>query len=186
MKNIIKLLIRLVCMVCLAFMAVHTACAQSDEFATWTGVKLNYKVTSRWNLSGAAEFRSKNHLKEADRVSLNLGTGYNILSFLKLEGLYEVHYRNRGSEGWKFRHRYLAGAQGYLKCHDFKLSLREFFQQTFFEGDVESRLRTCILESTTLFFCRALPAGRRGRIFQYSAYALSSRSKCKTVKSVLM
>ena len=59
MKNIIKLLIRLVCMVCLAFMAVHTACAQSDEFATWTGVKLNYKVTSRWNLSGAAEFRSK-------------------------------------------------------------------------------------------------------------------------------
>lgn len=108
MKNIIKLLIRLVCMVCLAFMAVHTACAQSDEFATWTGVKLNYKVTSRWNLSGAAEFRSKNHLKEADRVSLNLGAGYNILSFLKLEGLYEVHYRNRGSEGWKFRHRYLA------------------------------------------------------------------------------
>ena len=85
MKNIIKLLIRLVCMVCLAFMTVHTACAQSDEFATWTGVKLNYKVTSRWNLSGAAEFRSKNHLKEADRVSLNLGTGYNILSFLKLE-----------------------------------------------------------------------------------------------------
>ena len=56
MKNIIKLLIRLVCMVCLTFMAVHTACAQSDEFATWTGVKLNYKVTSRWNLSGAAEF----------------------------------------------------------------------------------------------------------------------------------
>lgn len=144
MKNIIKLLIRLVCMVCLTFMAVHTACAQSDEFATWTGVKLNYKVTSRWNLSGAAEFRSKNHLKEADRVSLNLGAGYNILSFLKLEGLYEVHYRNRGSEGWKFRHRYLAGAQGYLKCHDFKLSLREFFQQTFFEGDVESRLRSRI------------------------------------------
>ena len=46
MKNIIKLLIRLVRMVCLAFMTVHTACAQSDEFATWTGVKLNYKVTS--------------------------------------------------------------------------------------------------------------------------------------------
>ena len=45
MKNIIKFLIRLVCMVCLTFMAVHTACAQSDEFATWTGVKLNYKVT---------------------------------------------------------------------------------------------------------------------------------------------
>ena len=39
MKNIIKLLIRLVCMVCLTFMAVHTACAQSDEFATWTGFK---------------------------------------------------------------------------------------------------------------------------------------------------
>mgnify|MGYP007125538335 CR=1 FL=1 len=84
MKNIIKLLIRLVCMVCLTFMAVHTACAQSDEFATWTGVKLNYKVTSRWNLSGAAEFRSKNHLKEADRVSLNFGGWLQYIVFLKV------------------------------------------------------------------------------------------------------
>lgn len=144
MKNIIKLFIRLVCMVCVAFITIQTVCAQSDEFATWTGVELNSKVTTRWNLSGSVEFRSKNSLKEADRVSLNLGVGYNVFSFFEIEGAYEVHYRNTGSEGWKFRHRYLVGAQGSVKCYNFKFALREYFQQTFTEGERESRLRSRI------------------------------------------
>lgn len=63
---------------------------------------------------------------------------------LKISGIYELHYRNRGSDGWKFRHRYLIGPQASVKGGNFKFSLREYFQQTISEGEAESRLRSRI------------------------------------------
>ena len=77
-----------------------------------------------------------------------LSVGRNILfltqifSFLKAEAGYEIHHRDRGNEGWKFRHRYRVGATGSVKWQHFNFSLRERFQQTFSNGNVESRLRS--------------------------------------------
>lgn len=130
------------CLAVSAALPVHTVCAQSADFTTWTGVKVSHEVASRWNLSAATEFRSKDHLRKADRVSLSLGAAYDIFSFLKLSGTYELHYRNRGSDGWKFRHRYLIGPQVSVRGGDVKFSLREYFQQTISEGEAESRLRS--------------------------------------------
>ena len=121
-----------------------SAWAQSDDFNTWTKFKVNHKIDSRFSVSGDLELRMKDDVSKLDRWGLTVGGSYRPYSFLNLGVGYETHLRNLGDSDWKFRHRYLAGAQGYLKCHDFKLSLREFFQQTFFEGDVESRLRSRI------------------------------------------
>ena len=131
-------------LVILMLLPVRRVYAQSEDFATWTGVKVSHKVAPRWSLSAATEFRSKDHLKKADRVSLNLGASCDVLSFLKISGIYELHYRNRGSDGWKFRHRYLIGPQASVKGGYFKFSLREYFQQTISEGEAESRLRSRI------------------------------------------
>ena len=144
MKNKIRFALGWTCLVVLVLLPVCTVCAQSDDFTTWTGVKVHHRLATRWNVSAMAEFRSKNHLKEADRVSFNLGASYDICSFLKFSGAYELHYRTRGDEGWKFRHRYLLGPQASVKCRNFKFSLREYFQQTISEGETESRLRSRI------------------------------------------
>lgn len=141
MRNRIRAFISFILsLVCLS--ATGNMYAQSDDFATWTSAKVNYKLTPSWKLSGMAEFRSKDHMKEADRIGMNVGVGYTVVPRLQLEAAYEVHYRNRGEDGWKFRHRYNAGVQGSLKWQHFTFSLRERFQQTFFEGDIENRLRS--------------------------------------------
>lgn len=132
------------CWILVLFMlAAGKVCAQADEFATWSMVRLNHQLRNDLRLSGAVEFRSKDDLKMADRWGGEIGLMYTVLSWLKVEGVYEVHYRNLGEDkGWKFRHRYNLGAQGTVGCGNFKVSLRERFQQTFSGGEVENRLRS--------------------------------------------
>lgn len=116
--------------------------AQVDDFSTWTGVKVNYGITSRLKASGNLEFRSKENLKEADRLGITLGLNYKMLSWLRMEGSYEFHYRNVSEGPWKARHRYKVGATGSVSWNEVKFSLRELFQETFFRGEVENRLRS--------------------------------------------
>ena len=67
---------------------------------------------------------------------------YNLLPCLQVEGVYELHYRRLDKGEWKFRHRYNLGVQVSADWRDFKISLRERFQETFSEGNVENRLRS--------------------------------------------
>ena len=76
------------------------------------------------------------------RISALFQNDYSIFSYLKVEAGYEVHYRDRGSEGWKFRHRYRIGATGSVKWRQFNFLLRERFQQTFDGGEAGNRLRS--------------------------------------------
>lgn len=48
-------------LVILMLLPVRRVYAQSEDFATWTGVKVSHKVAPRWSLSAATEFRSKDH-----------------------------------------------------------------------------------------------------------------------------
>lgn len=116
--------------------------AQNADFCTWTKVKTNYEFAENWELITDLEFRSKDNVREADRVGLNLGVNYQAWPFLQLESSYEIHYRNREKGVWKFRHRYKLGAQASVKVKPWKFSLRERIQQTFSEGDLETRLRS--------------------------------------------
>lgn len=116
--------------------------AQNDDFTSWTKFKVNYKIDSRFAVSGNLELRTKDDMSTIDRWGAGVGGDYRLTSFLKLETGYEVHYRNRGNSEWKFRHRYQIGASTSFKYQNWKFSLRERFQQTFDQGNVSSRLRS--------------------------------------------
>lgn len=116
--------------------------AQADEFATWSMIRVNHKILPDLKFSAALEFRSKADLKQADRWGGDAGIMYNLLPCLQVEGVYELHYRRLDKGEWKFRHRYNLGVQVSADWGDFKISLRERFQETFSEGNVENRLRS--------------------------------------------
>lgn len=116
--------------------------AQGDDFTTWTTMKVNYKFAPAFIATGGVELRTMDSMKSIDRWGASLGLSYNALSFLKLDGGYEVHYRNRGVDGWKIRHRYYLGATGSYQWKQLKVSLRERIQQTINQGNAENRLRS--------------------------------------------
>lgn len=116
--------------------------AQETDFATWADVGFIYKVKPQFDLSGGLEWRTKNNLGTTDRWGLEIGGSYKPLSFLKLGAGYEVHYRNRGEDGWKFRHGYrVDGTLSAAVCR-LKFSLRERFQHTFDTKNNELHLRS--------------------------------------------
>lgn len=130
--------------------------AQEEDFATWANVGFEYKVKPAFAVSGGLEWRTKDDLGMTDRWGLKLGGAYKALPFLEIGAGYELHYRNRGTDGWKFRHRYRVDGTLSTRVQRWKLSLRERFQHTFDGHSDEFRLRSrmklayvipkCILE----------------------------------------
>ena len=118
------------------------AWAQSDDFNTWTKFKVNYKIDSRFSVSGDLELRMKDDVSRLDRWGLTVGGSYRPCSFLNLGVGYETHLRNLGDSDWKLRHRYHISATANFRYQWLKVSLRERFQQTFDRGDSETRLRS--------------------------------------------
>ena len=118
------------------------AWAQSDDFNTWTKFKVNYKIDSRFSVSGDLELRMKDDVSRLDRWGLTVGGSYRPCSFLNLGVGYETHLRNLGDSDWKLRHRYHISATANFRYQWLKVSLRERFQQTFDRGESETRLRS--------------------------------------------
>lgn len=116
--------------VCGLFLASLPLSAQDTDNNTWMTVGVKHKLNSRFDLSGAAEWRTKDDVSETDRLGAKLGVQYKALSFLKLGAGYEFHYRNRGEQGWKSRHRYYLDGTLSSRWLDWKVSLRERVQHT--------------------------------------------------------
>lgn len=116
--------------------------AQEKDFATWANVGFDYKVKPAFVISGAMEWRTKDNLSATDRIGMNIGGQYTLLPFLKVGAGYEVHYRNRGEDGWKFRHRYRLDGTLSTRVRQLKFSLRERFQHTFDENSDVFHLRS--------------------------------------------
>lgn len=138
--------------------AVSTAAwAQSPDFTTWTALGFEYQLKPALSLSGGLEYRSKNDLHTTDRWGLDVGIGYKLASWLKVGAIYEVHYRDRGSDGWKFRHRYGAQATLSTRVQCWKLSLRERVQNTTDGKKDEIRLRSRVKVAYDLPKCKLEP-----------------------------
>ena len=102
-------MLRMLVIVCLVGI-VSTARAQKDDFTTWTKLKLNHKIDSRFSVLGALELRTKDDMGMVDRWGIAAGGEYKVSSLLKMDLGYELHHRNLGDLDWKFRHRYYMGA----------------------------------------------------------------------------
>ncbi len=114
------------------------------DWRSWTSVCINYKMSKTLRLRTKLEYRTKNNLQSSDRWNANIGLHYSILPFLEVKGSYELHHRDLGSDGWRFRHRFNVGAQAAWKFGNLKLSYRERFQETVQGRDTESMLRSRI------------------------------------------
>lgn len=71
--------------------------AQDSDFVTWNKMKARY-VSPKVELYGDVEMRTRDALDEIDRWGFGVGASVRLLSFLKAEGGYEFHYRNRGED----------------------------------------------------------------------------------------
>ena len=116
--------------------------AQSDDFTTWSKFKVNYKIDSRFSVSGDLELRTKEDMSRMDRWGLAVGGVYHAYSFLNFGIGNETHCRTLEDSAWKLRHRYPIIAVASYRYQWWKVSLRESFQQTFDRGDSETRLRS--------------------------------------------
>ena len=116
--------------------------AQDNGLSTWFTMRVTRRFNSKLSLSTVAEYRSDDYFKDPDRWGIALNADYRFLPFLRAEGGYEVHHRNRGDDGWNFRQRYGIGLIASVRWGQFNLALRERFQQTFDHGDIQSNFRS--------------------------------------------
>lgn len=148
---------RVCCLLVVLLTVSHVSIkAQDKGFTTWANLGFEHKLKSDFAINAGLEWRTKDDLARTDRWGMNVGGSYTLLPFLKLGAGYEVHYRNRGDQGWKFRHRYSFDGTLSTRLQNIKLSLRERFQHTIDGGSDEFRLRSrmkaayaipkCILE----------------------------------------
>ncbi len=131
--------------------------AQEADYTTWLKMGAQYEVDERWEVSGGLEWRTKQDVGTTDRLGLDVAAKYEALPFLKLGAGYEVHYRNRGDEGWKFRHRYHADGTLSGKWMRVKVSLRERFQHTWNAEEKELRLRSRLKLAYDIRRCKLEP-----------------------------
>ena len=130
---------------------------QEHDFCTWMKLGVEYEMRPKWTLSGDLEWRTKDHAGAHDRLGLSADLEYGAASFLKIGGGYEVHYRNRGEDGWKFRHRYHADGTLSAKWMRMKVDLRERFQHTWNKEEKEFRLRSRLKIAYDIRRCKMEP-----------------------------
>lgn len=136
-KELIKYLLFLI-----SIFMVSSMQAQDDNLATHTRFKVNHKFTSKFAMSADAEIRTTDALKKFDRWGIGIGASYKLLSFLRAELGYEFHHRYRDDNNWDARNRYHLGVTLSARWRQFSFALRERFQQTFNNGDIENRFRS--------------------------------------------
>lgn len=134
-----------------------SVCAQETDYTTWMKMGVKYGLNERLDLSGGLEWRTEDHLQATDRWGLDVGAKYALLPFLKVGGGYEIHYRNRGEDGWKFRHRYHAEGTLSTRWMRLKISLRERFQHTWDDEENELRLRSRLKLAYDIRDCKVEP-----------------------------
>ena len=141
--------------------------AQDSDFVTWNKMKARYDVSPKVELYGDVEMRTRDALEEIDRWGFGVGASVRLLSFLKAEGGYEFHYRNRfqhtfdgrGADEFRLRTRLKAAYKvttwsPYVSLEQYHgLGKDEWFHASRFRarGGVEAKLSSSW--SADVFYC---------------------------------
>lgn len=131
------------------------AWAGDNDAGLTVGVAAEKKFNKKASVELEAEFRSRNNLRTADRVSLGLTGAYKITRWLKADAGYQllidnnhekisynpstidddgnevVNYNNWRPSYWGTRHRVFASLTGSYKIGRVELSLRERWRYTY-------------------------------------------------------
>lgn len=146
--------------------------ARADDWQAWNRIMVRYRLNSRLSLASRLEYRQTLTPYQAERVGANASLTYRPFRFLELEGFYEFQ-QIKNSGQWRWRHRYIVGAQASVGYQWLKFSFRERFQQSFFKERTENHLRSrvrvdCLLANSLLmpyFFLGDLSLRPPGEFF---------------------
>lgn len=142
--------------------------ARADDWQAWNRIMVRYRLNSRLSLASRLEYRQTLTPYQAERVGANASLTYRPFRFFELEGFYEFQ-QIKNSGQWRWRHRYIVGAQASTGYQWLKFSFRERFQQSFFKERTENHLRSrvrvdCLLANSLLmpyFFSEIFLSARR-------------------------
>lgn len=71
--------------ICLVAFPVYAVA--DGEFATWTGVRVDWQLNPKVKFRGTFQARTQNGLREMERGRLNVGMNYRVLPLLQLKGI---------------------------------------------------------------------------------------------------
>lgn len=71
--------------ICLVVFPVYAVA--DGEFATWTGVRVDWQLNPKVKFRGTFQARTQNGLREMERGRLNVGMNYRVLPLLQLKGI---------------------------------------------------------------------------------------------------
>lgn len=127
--------------------------AQQNDFGLWGGVAVEKKISKSLEANIEGEFRSRNNVRTAERLSGSAGLTYKMCKWLQSSVdytfLYSYEPLEREKDGdiipeyWLMRHRFNVALTGKWKIGRFDFSLRERWQYTYrpeqeaekFDGD---------------------------------------------------
>ena len=124
-----------------------TSFAQSNDFGMWYELGAEKKLSRKWNIGAEVEFRTRNNVRTADRVSAGLSAEFKIFKWLKASAGYVFLYNNNKEElsmksdnlrankwtpgFWGVRHRTHVSLTGSFDWNRLSISLRERWQFTY-------------------------------------------------------
>lgn len=130
-----------------AVMAVPAAAQDDAETGLWSSIEVQKKLSKKVTLSGEAEFRMGDDMKNADRWTLSGALAYKPAKwvkfdagykFMRVHNLSETKLKDNGidiakwtASYWDSRHRLFASVTGNVDIGRFNLSLRERWQYTY-------------------------------------------------------
>lgn len=127
--------------------AMPSVAQENSETGLWTSVEVEKKLDKRFSVTGEAELRFSDNLRNTDRWSVAGGVEYKLHEWLKLDSGYKfVRSRNAAETEMKdngvdilkrtvsyrdSRHRLFASVTGSVDVGRFGFSLRERWQYTY-------------------------------------------------------
>lgn len=136
----------------IAILSATAAWASDDDAGLVVSATVEKKLNKKASIGFETEFRSRNNLRTADRVSLGVNGEYKLHKWLKLDAGYQflvdnneekitynvdddgeetISYNNWRPSYWGTRHRVFASVTGSYKIGRVSLSLRERWRYTY-------------------------------------------------------
>jgi len=114
--------------------------AQDDDFGLWGEVNVEKKLNKKWTLGAGAEYRSRDNVKESDRLSFGADATYKVTDWLKASAGYTLLCDNvyklnenatKYADYWGVRHRFSLSLTASKSLQNLTVSLRERWQYTY-------------------------------------------------------
>jgi len=109
--------------------------AQSSDWGLWTSIDAEKKLSQKWELDVAAQYRMKDHISVTDQIRGSVDISFKTGKYLKLGAGYELIAKNKVKQDiYVYRNRFRVQATSSYKYARFTVSWRTRIQLTLLEN----------------------------------------------------